>query len=93
MEQKRDTGSSFFTWAYRQELVPANPMERIDPVKREEPAIRVLARAEVDQILAVIPRHQRRDRLLFRLLFETELRVGEALKLYKDATSHRSMDE
>lgn len=80
--RKQAALNSFFTWAYRQELIPANPMARIDPVKREEPAIRALTRAEVEQILAVIPRRQRRDRLLFRLLFETGLRVGEALKLY-----------
>jgi integrase/recombinase XerD len=91
--RKQAALNSFFTWAYRQELIPANPMARIDPVRREEPAIRALTRAEIEQVLAVIPRRQRRDRLLFRLLFETGLRVGEALKLYLEDLDLTEDDE
>lgn len=91
--RKQAALNSFFTWAYRQQLIPANPMARIDPVKREEPAIRALTRAEVEQILALIPRRQRRDRLLFRLLFETGIRVGEALKLYVEDLDLTQDDE
>ena len=35
-----------------------------------------------EAILAAIPPHQKRDRLLFRLILETGLRVGEALGLH-----------
>jgi integrase len=38
-------------------------------------------RTQVEQILAAIPRGRARDRLLFRLLAETGLRVGETLGL------------
>jgi integrase/recombinase XerD len=72
----------FLTWAYRQDLLDANPMEKIDRVKREPPAPRGLARKTVETILASIPPRQQRDRLLFRLLLETGLRVGEALSLH-----------
>jgi len=72
----------FLTWAYRHDLLSANPMEKIDRVKREPPLPRGLARQKVETILAAIPTHQKRDRLLFRLILETGLRVGEALGLH-----------
>lgn len=80
--RKQAALNSFFAWAYRHDLIGANPMAKIDPVKRGSPAIRALTRAEVEKILATIPASQQRDRLLFRLLFETGLRVSEALHLY-----------
>jgi len=49
---------------------------RPDPLRRHG-----LARDQVETILAGIPKTQHRDRLLFRLLVETGLRIGEALGL------------
>jgi site-specific recombinase XerD len=72
----------FFTWAYRHDLLAANPMEKIDRVKREPPLPRGLAREKVEAILAAMPPRQQRDRLLFRLILEIGLRVGEALGLH-----------
>jgi integrase/recombinase XerD len=80
--RKQAALNSFFTWAYRHDLVPANPMIKIEPVQRPARKIRALPRAEIEKILAAIPATQPRDRLLFRLLFETGLRVSEALALY-----------
>jgi len=80
--RKQAALASFLAWAYRQELIGANPMGRIERVKLAPPAPRGVGRAPVEAILAVIPPTQRRDRLLFRLIFETGLRVGEALALY-----------
>ena len=80
--RKQAALNSFFTWAYRHDLIAANPMAKLDPVKREPPDNRALTRDEVEKILNVIPANHRRDRLLFRLIFETGLRVGEALHLY-----------
>lgn len=80
--RKQAALNSFFAWAYRQDLLAANPMAKVDAVKRDPPVSRALTRAEVEKILAVIPASQKRDRLLFRLLFETGLRVSEALHLY-----------
>lgn len=72
----------FLTWAYRHDLVVANPMEKIDRVKREPPLPRGVGRENIERILAVIPPDQKRDRLLFRLILETGLRAGEALALH-----------
>ncbi|MCP4415587.1 MAG: tyrosine-type recombinase/integrase, partial [Chloroflexi bacterium] len=80
--RKQAALNSFFQWAYRQNLIAANPMAKIEAVKRDEPQIRALERQEAERILAVIPAKQTRDQLLFRLIFETGLRVGEALQLY-----------
>ncbi len=80
--RKQAALNSFFQWAYRHDLIAANPMAKIEAVKRDEPQIRALEREETERILAVIPVKQTRDQLLFRLIFETGLRVGEALQLY-----------
>lgn len=80
--RKQAALNSFFTWAYRHDLVPANPMAKLDPVQRDTPKSLALRRDDIEKILAVIPANQPRDRLLFRLMFETGLRVSEALALY-----------
>ncbi len=72
----------FLTWAYRQDYIPANPMDKIDRVKRTPPMPRGVGRESVEAILAGIPTDHKRDRLLFRLIFETGLRIGEALGLH-----------
>lgn len=72
----------FLTWAYRQDRIPANPMDKIDRVKRTPPVPRGVGRETVETILAGIPTQHKRDRLLFRLIFETGLRIGEALGLH-----------
>jgi integrase/recombinase XerD len=72
----------FLTWARRQDLLPANPMEKVDRVKREPPLPRGVGREPVEAILAKIPPAQARDRLLFRLVFETGLRTSEALGVH-----------
>jgi len=73
---------SFLTWAMRHGYIAANPMLRIERVRLDPPAPRGVKRAQVEAILAVIPPRQVRDRLLFRLILETGLRVSEALGLY-----------
>ena len=80
--RKQATLACFMAWAYGQELVESNPMGRVERVKPSLPVPRGVERAQVEAILAVIPATQRRDRLLFRLIFETGLRVGEALALH-----------
>ena len=80
--RKQASLASFMAWAYAQELVESNPMGRVERVKPGPPVPRGVGRTQVEAILAVIPATQRRDRLLFRLIFETGLRVGEALALH-----------
>jgi integrase/recombinase XerD len=74
--------SSFLGWAYRHDLIDANPMGRIERVKLDAPAPRGLPRTQIEAILACIPATKKRDRLLFRLLAETGLRPGELLGLH-----------
>lgn len=80
--RKQATLASFLAWAYGQELVASNPMGRVARVKPSPQTPRGVRRAQVEAILAIIPATQRRDQLLFRLIFETGLRVSEALALH-----------
>lgn len=74
--------NSFCTWAVKHALLPTNPMSTIDRVQLDEPAPRGLRREQIEAIWAVIPRQHLRDRLVFRLIYETGVRVGEALVLH-----------
>ena len=91
--RKQAALASFLTWAYRQELIDANPMGRVERFKLTPPAPRGVGRDCVEAILAVIPPTQRRDRLLFRLIFETGLRLGESLALYVEDVTLTPDDE
>jgi len=80
--RREATLTSFLRWAYRQDLIAANPMDKLDRVRLPAPAPRGLAPGQVAAILAVIPRRRLRDRVLFGLIAETGLRAGEALGVY-----------
>ena len=71
----------FLRWCYRLEYIESDPMVRLERVRRTPGKPRGLARAHIEKIMAIIPAAQIRDRLLFRLLFETGLRISEALRL------------
>jgi len=73
--------ASFLGWAYRHDLIASLPMARVDRVRPDPPWPRGLTRERIEAIMAVIPATEKRDRLLFRLMVETGLRVGEALAL------------
>ena len=91
--RKQATLASFFAWAYRHDLIETNPMGRVDRVRLNPPQPRGVGRAQVEAILAQIPANRRRDQVLFRLIFETGLRVGEALALYVEDLDLTSDDE
>lgn len=80
--RKQAALASFCAWAFRHELIASNPMARVERVQPPEPRPRGLAREQIEAILAVIPVRCKRDRLLFRLIYELGLRVGEALGIY-----------
>jgi len=76
---------AFYHWVVRQELVMVNPMERLDPITQPQREPRPLAEEDVTKIFQAIPPAKLRDRVLFTLLYETGVRVGEALALqYSD---------
>jgi integrase/recombinase XerD len=80
--RKQAAVACFLTWAERQELLDSNPMRKIDRVKLDPPQPRGVERSKIEHILKVIPAERLRDRLFFRLLLETGLRVSEGLSLY-----------
>ncbi len=70
---------TFYRWALREGLVAGNPMERVDPVKMISRLPRPLDSGSVTAVLKSIPPSATRDRALFTLLYETGMRVSEAL--------------
>jgi site-specific recombinase XerD len=80
--RKQAAVARFLTWAEQQELLTANPMRKIDRVKLDPLQPRGVERSQIERVLKAIPAAQLRDRLFFRLLTETGLRVSEGLSLY-----------
>jgi site-specific recombinase XerD len=80
--RKQSAIASFLQWAYRHEFIPTNPMLKIERIQLDPTLTPAPTRQQITAILSVIPPHQLRDRLLFRLIFETGLRIGEALAIY-----------
>ena len=76
--------SSLLSWAYRAELIDADPMTRLDRTGIPASLPRPMPAGHVDAVLQAIPRHKDRDRLLFTLLYTTGLRIGEALAIDVD---------
>ena len=74
---------SFYRWLVREELVEANPMERVDAIAAPTRLPRPLPASQSEAILAAIPTTATRDRALFTLLYETGMRVGEALSIQR----------
>ncbi len=72
---------SCFGWAYQQELLDADPTAKLEAIPIGERHPRPLTEKQVEAILAAIPRKEVRNRLLVTLLYETGMRVGEALGL------------
>ncbi len=72
--RKQAAVARFLTWAEQQEL--------LDRVKLDPPQPRGVERSQIERILKAIPTESLRDRLFFRLLSETGLRVSEGLSLY-----------
>jgi integrase/recombinase XerD len=73
--------ASLLAWAYRAELIDADPMTRLDRTRIPAVLPRPMPAGHVDAVLAAIPKHKDRDRLLFTLLYATGLRIGEALAI------------
>jgi integrase/recombinase XerD len=85
--------ASFLDWAFRHELIQSNPMQRIDRVQVEYTLQRIPDREQIEAIFKQIPQNNLRDRVLFRLLFETGIRISEALSLYTEDLDFTQDDE
>ncbi len=74
--------SSLAGTSNQHDLIDSNPSAKIERIRLEPPKPKGLPREKVEAILKAIPGAKKRDRLLFRLIFETGLRAGEALALH-----------
>jgi len=72
---------SCFGWAYQQDLLPADPTAKLLAIPIRMRRLSPLTENQVGAILDAIPPRDLRNRLLFTLLYETGMRVGEALDL------------
>ncbi len=73
---------SCFGWAYREDLIGSDLAARLEKVKVPRRDPRPLTEEQAEALLAAIPVSNRRNRLLFSLLYETGMRVGEALGIH-----------
>jgi integrase len=72
--------TSFTTWARRQESLAANPARRLERRKPARRSDRAIPRARLDRLLTD-DRHGLRERVLWRMLYETAARASEILAL------------
>lgn len=79
--RRYSTLCAMYHWALRQELVVNNPMERLNPITQPRREPRPIPHEDVMKIFKTIPTSNLRDRTLFTLLYDTGIRVGEALAL------------
>jgi len=84
---------SFYRWLVQQELVDVNPMPRVAPVEVISRLPRPLDAEAVRTVLQRIPASATRDRALFTLLYETGMRIGEALGLQRADVDLTTDDE
>ena len=77
--RKQTALERFCRWALQRELLERDPTLYLERPSLPPPHPRGLRREEIERIFAEIPAEQTRDALLFRLVFETGLRIGEAL--------------
>ncbi len=78
------SANAFLTWCYKHDLIPANPMQKLDRIKVPEYFPRPVDARIIRKVLDAIPPQSLRDRLLFTLIAETGLRVTEALGVYRE---------
>jgi integrase len=72
--------TSFTAWAQRQELLETNPARRLERRKAARRGDRSVPRARLETLLAD-GRHGLRERVLWRMLYETAARAEEILSL------------
>jgi site-specific recombinase XerD len=77
--RKQAAVARVLTWAEQRKMLDSNPLRKIDRVKLDPPQPRGVERSQIECILKAIPPERLRDRLFFRQLTQTGLRVSEGL--------------
>jgi integrase len=72
--------TSFTAWAGRQEILATNPARRLERRKLDRRGDRSIPRARLDKLFTD-DRHALRERLLWRMLYDTAARADELLSL------------
>ncbi len=91
--RRYSTLCTFYRWLVRHGIVEVNPMERLDSIEQIQREPRPLKPETVTKILQAIPASNLRDRALFTLLYETGIRIGEALSLLATEVDLSTDDE
>lgn len=89
--RKQASLSAYCRWAVRNGLIPNNPLERLERARQQPPPPRAIIWAQFNKILSQVD--SPRDRLLLRLMFETGLRISEALSIHVEDLGLRKDDE
>jgi integrase/recombinase XerD len=76
--------ASLLAWAYRAEIIAADPMTRLDRTRLPASPPRPVPTEHIEAVLRAIPKARDRDRLLFLLLYTTGMRISEALAIEVD---------
>lgn len=84
LARRRAALRSLFNWALRNGWVEADPSGALETVRVPQRYPRPLGESQAETLLAAIPLKERRNRLLFGLLYETGMRVGEALGVHAE---------
>jgi site-specific recombinase XerD len=79
------TLQAFYAWLMQQGLAQSNPMERLEPIGQIERLPRPLDPDDLSRILKAIPASNLRDRVIFTLLYETDMRVVQRLTVVENA--------
>ena len=91
--RKQTAIERFCRWGRQHGKLEFDPTLHLERPTVPPPHPRGLRREDVERIFAVIPGQQARDALLFRLVFETGLRISEALNIHLDDLDLSKGDE
>ena len=75
---------SFCRWCHAEGHSDRNPAEHLAAVRVPEAMPRAVEDGAIQSVLDAIPAENLRDRLLFTLVAETGVRIGEALGIYRE---------
>lgn len=82
--------SSFYGWCQREELIPKNPMSRVDPIKTRKQKKSSFSEMDVELIRNAC--RNNRERAIVETLLSTGCRVSELVTIRQDDLNGNSVD-